>query len=326
MLLDSHGRRHNYLRLAITDRCNLRCHYCMPECGIDFVGRKDLLSYEEMLHLIQLFSELGVNKLRLTGGEPFARKGFMEFTEAIHQQGAISDWHLTTNGTHTLPHISALINAGCKSVNISLDTLNAARFVAITKFDYLEAVLESIDAFLLHNIPVKLNMVVMNGINSDEIIDMAKLAEKKHLTVRFLEEMPFNGSDETRETLNHLDIERELFKHLDISNKEPFKFASTSQDYTVKNWKGKLGIIASYTRTFCGSCNRLRVTPTGQMKTCLYSNNHLDLRKMLRDESSDVKIKEAIKFAVSGKARDGKEAEQRRMGEGITESMATIGG
>lgn len=325
-LIDSHGRKIDYVRLAVTDRCNLRCTYCMPQEGIEFVPRNNLLSYEEMIRLLKILKSLEVTKLRITGGEPLVRKGLIEFLQEIRDQRVMPNFHLTTNATLTLPYVDKLINAGLKSVNISLDTLDKERFYAITKRDQLEQVLASINAFYQRDVEIKINMVVTKGMNENDIVPMAEMAKNRNISVRFLEEMPFNGTDETKQHFTtHHDILSALENSLPPLTKIPFKHGSTSQNYHVQGWKGDVGIIASYTRTFCGSCNRIRVTPIGKLKTCLYGKNDLDLRDLLRNGSSDLEIKQAIVSAVAKKPVDGIVAESNRFSH-ISESMATIGG
>lgn len=325
-LIDSHGRRLDYVRLAVIDRCNLRCHYCMPVHGIDFVKRSDLLSYEEMLRLLKVFKNLGVTKLRITGGEPLLRKDLLSFLDEVTSQEIFDGYHLTTNATLTEPYIDNLINSGLKSVNISLDTLDRQRFKEITNRDNFDSVMVSLQKFLDRDVKVKLNMVVMKHVNEEDIIPMAELARHSNVSVRFLEEMPFDGKDEVKPSFfTHHDILKTLEKHVGTLNKLPYKSGETSTNYKVEGWKGELGVIASYSRTFCGTCNRLRVTPTGKLKTCLYSRNDLDIRQMLRDGSSDDEISEAIQLAVARKHANGVEAERDR-DHHINESMASIGG
>lgn len=325
-LIDSHGRRLDYVRLAVIDRCNLRCHYCMPVHGIDFVKRSDLLSYEEMLRLLKIFKNLGVTKLRITGGEPLLRKDLLSFLDEVTSQEIFDGYHLTTNATLTEPYVDNLIKSGLKSVNISLDTLDRQRFKEITNRDNFDSVMVSLQKFLDRDVKVKLNMVVMKHVNEEDIIPMADLARHSNVSVRFLEEMPFDGKDEVKPSFfTHHDILKTLENHIGTLNKLPYKSGETSTNYKVEGWKGELGVIASYSRTFCGTCNRLRVTPTGKLKTCLYSKNDLDIRQMLRDGSSDDEISEAIQLAVARKHANGVEAERDR-DHHINESMASIGG
>jgi len=326
-LIDQYGRKLNYARIAITDRCNLRCFYCMPDCGIDFVQRSDLLSYEEMERIIAILAGHGVGKIRVTGGEPLLRKGSIEFMDRIRKIKGVQNLHLTTNATLTHRHLDELLALELSSVNISLDTLNEARFLGITKRDGLDNVLKSIDNFLTHGIRLKINMVVMPGINDMDILPMAEMAKEKAVEVRFIEEMPFNGkSHEHKMVWDYKRLKDLLIENYPELKPEAMEHGSTAKLYKGKDWKGDLGIIAAFSRTFCGSCNRLRITPVGMLKTCLYDDGVLDLRALLRDGSSDTKIAEAVKLAVTSKPKNGFEAEANRSAASPSESMATIGG
>ncbi|MEL7250707.1 MAG: radical SAM protein, partial [Bacteroidota bacterium] len=192
-LFDNHGRHINYLRLAVTDRCNLRCFYCMPEEGIDYVARKQLLSYEEMVRIVSVLVPLGISKIRLTGGEPFLRRDFMDFLRNISRLEGLEQINLTTNGTLTEQHIPELKAMGIHSVNLSIDTLDRQRFYDITRRDSLPQVWSTFEALLDAGIPTKLNAVVMDGRNIEDILPMVELTERYPVSVRFIEEMPFNG-------------------------------------------------------------------------------------------------------------------------------------
>ena len=329
MLYDNHGRKINYLRLAVTDRCNLRCFYCMPEKGIDFVARKDLLSYEEMERIVKVFAGLGINKLRLTGGEPFVRKGLMDFLWRLSDIEGLTDLHLTTNGTLTAKLVPELKALGITSVNLSIDSLDAERFKEITRRDSYEQVMETFHQLLAHGIHTKLNMVVMHGKNVEDIIPFIELTKDREISVRFLEEMPFNGTGKKDgvQFWNQADILNHINGHYSNLTKLVDPPHSTSQNYQVPGYKGSLGIIASYSRLFCGSCNRIRITPTGTLKTCLYDNGVFNIKNMLRAGATDDDLCNTLKEALSNRAKDGFEAEGRRpFNNDISESMATIGG
>ncbi len=329
MLYDNHGRVINYLRLAVTDRCNLRCFYCMPENGIKYVEKSALLSYEEMVRLIQILAKEGIKKIRITGGEPFVRKGMMDFLTIICKIPGIKEVHLTTNGTLTAPLVPELKKIGIKSVNLSIDSLDQERFFEITRRDVLPAVMDTFDALLKHEIPTKINAVVMNGKNTDDIIPMINLTKDHPVGVRFIEEMPFNGSgaDHGLSLWNHkkiLDKIKTVYPNLE---KIPDPAFSTSANYKIPGHPGSVGIIAAYSRTFCGTCNRIRLTPTGLLKTCLYDNGIFNVRDFLRAGASDKEISALFLNALSHRAKDGFEAEKnRRGGQSVSESMATIGG
>lgn len=324
MLQDSFGREINYLRLAVTDRCNLRCFYCMPECGIDFVKQNMLLSYEEMLRLTKVGISMGINKIRITGGEPFVRKNLMPFLGNLSDIQGLNSINITTNGTLTRPHIPELKRLGV-AVNLSWDTLDRETFHRITRRDELSLVNECFEDLMTHQVPTKINMVVMDGENDDDIVSMAELAKHNKVEVRFLEEMPFNGSGvAVTSKWNHKRILEHLTDHFGSLQKTQSEAGQTADVYTLPGWKGSLGIIASHTRTFCGTCNRLRITPQGQIRTCLYSAKNHNLRDVMRAGASDSEIVDFISSAVVSKAKNGHDAEQES--SSVTDSMATIGG
>lgn len=327
-LIDNHGRPIHYLRLAVTDRCNLRCFYCMPAEGIDYVPKGDLMSYEEMQRLVQLGMEMGINKVRITGGEPFVRKEMIEFMETLGAMDGLS-LHLTTNGTLTHQYISRLKKLGIQSVNLSLDTLDRERFLQITRRDELPGVLETLSALLEQDIKVKVNAVVMKDQNIEDLVPLALLGENEPVEVRFIEEMPFNGEGAHYPVLewNHLKILDHLSNHFPNLQKVPDGPNATSKKYQVKGFKGTVGIIAAFSRTFCGTCDRLRVTPVGQLKTCLYDNGVFNVKDIMRAGASDEQVKAAVADAVQHRAKNGFEAENnRKFHQPVKESMSTIGG
>lgn len=327
MLTDNHGRPVNYLRLAVTDRCNLRCFYCMPEEGIDWLERKELMSWEEMLRLCQLAVKTGIEKIRLTGGEPFARKGFMDFLTELAAVSGLKEITLTTNGVRTASYIPKLKELGIKSVNLSMDTIDRNRFFSITRRDELPAVLNTLHELLCYDIQVKINAVVMDGRNTEDIIPLAELTKDLPISVRFIEEMPFNGHD----VYNGLSwdfvriLEQLKSQFPDIKKIQDERY-STSYNYRVPGHKGTVGIIAAYTRSFCGTCNRIRVTPQGALKTCLYGGSVLNVKDLMREGLPDEAIQSALINSIQQRAKDGHEAEAQRTKQGIRESMATIGG
>ncbi len=329
MLKDNHGRTVNYLRLAVTDRCNLRCFYCMPEVGLNWLDRKELMTYEEMMHICSLLVNMGIEKIRITGGEPFVRKDIMQFLTALSKLEKLKQLTLTTNGILTAPHVAELKTIGIKSVNLSLDTLDRNRFFAITRRDELPDVLKTLDALLSHNIETKLNAVVMDGKNTEDIIPLVDLAKNLPVSVRFIEEMPFNGEADHNPSL--------LWDHIHILNTIKEKYAdikkipdppySTSYNYHVPGHKGSIGIIAAYTRSFCGTCNRIRITPIGELKTCLYDDGVMNFKNLVRQGLDDNELRTALLKALDHRAKDGWEAEQLRKEKNpVHESMATIGG
>ena len=328
LLYDNHGRIINYLRLAVTDRCNLRCAYCMPEAGLQWLSRDELMTYEEMLRLCSLLVAMGIGKIRITGGEPFVRKGMMGFLAALARIPGLGQLTLTTNGVRTAPLVPELKKIGIHSVNLSLDTLDRNRFFSITCRDELPQVMATLEQLLQHDIKVRINAVVMEDKNIADIVPLAQLAHDLPVQVRFIEEMPFNGQGEHKALRwDHVRIRerlQEAFPSLRKLEDEPF---ATSANYQVAGHRGQLGIIAAYTRSFCGTCNRLRITPQGDLKTCLYGGRVLNLRDLARSGAGDGDLQAALMQALSHRAKNGWEAEHDSRGkEQIFTSMAAIGG
>ena len=328
-IIDNHGRPITYVRLAVTDRCNLRCFYCMPEEGIDYLPRQQLLTYEEMERLLRVLAARGVSKVRITGGEPFLRRDLMPFLHRVKAIPGIEEIHITTNGVLTLPHVPELKQLGIKSINLSLDTLDRERFFRITRRDELDAVMATFHALLQHDIPVKINAVVMEGQNTEDIVPLARLAAQYPVSVRFIEEMPFNGVGNNHPSLTWnyrriLDELKTAFPELHQGYKELY---ATAENFVIPGHAGSLGIIAAYSRTFCGTCNRIRVTAQGGLKTCLYGNDVLNTRDMLRNGASDETLAEALLEVFGRRAKDGYEAEANShlIMPGFA-SMSTIGG
>lgn len=328
-LKDNHGRIIKYLRLSVTDRCNLRCFYCMPHEGIEYLPKSHLLSYEEMLRLAKIFAYLGIDKIRITGGEPFARKDLIGFLKKLSNINGLEHISITTNGILIKPYLAELKNLGIDQINLSLDALSRELFHKITRRDEYLKVMDTFHEMLRLNFKIKINAVVMDGINDHQIVDLAKLAQKYPVSVRFIEEMPFNGrlnpqpeirwtSTKILETLKG--TFPEIRKVISPAN-------STSVNYTIDQAQGNVGIIAAFTRSFCGSCDRIRVTSTGEMRTCLYGKNELNLKSLLRDGASDKLIESEIIRTVQKRAKDGFEAEALRdKNNPVGESMSIIGG
>lgn len=329
MLIDNHGRKINYLRLAVTDRCNLRCFYCMPEEGLNWLSRSELLTYEEMLSVCSLLVKLGIEKIRITGGEPFVRKDIMQFLTALSKLPGLNELTITTNGVLTAPFIPELKKIGVKSINLSLDTLDANRFFTITKRDEFANVMETFEQLLKHDIEVKINAVVMDGKNTQDITPLVELAKDLPVSVRFIEEMPFNGDGHIYTGLqwDYVRILEEIKQKYPDINKLTDSPYSTSYNYQIPGHKGNVGVIAAYSRTFCGTCNRIRITPEGELKTCLYDAGVLNIKDLIRNGASDNDLEKALLNVFSHRSKDGWEAEKNR-GNHIPahESMATIGG
>lgn len=285
MLIDSHGRKVSYLRLSITDRCNLRCLYCRPESDWVFLPHENILTYEEMLELVDVAIHVGVEKVRLTGGEPFARKGFVPFVAKLHARYPDLDLRITTNGTMLEGRIAEIQEAGINCLNISLDTLVREKFRQITGIDAYERVRAGIDACLRAGLRVKVNVVALKGINDDELPDFVDFARAHALDVRFIEFMPIGyqsrwsrdnywSSDEivaAVEKLVPLDEVREASRN-----------SGPARMYRIAGGHGRIGVISAVSHHFCETCNRFRVTSDGKLRTCLFSDTEYDVWSILR--------------------------------------------
>ncbi|AZA84345.1 GTP 3',8-cyclase MoaA [Chryseobacterium lactis] len=328
MLTDKFGRNINYLRLAIVDRCNLRCTYCMPEKGLSWIKQKDLMTDEEMLRICSVFTEMGVNKIRITGGEPFVRKNSIELIQNISQLDGLTDLSITTNGLLTEQYIPQLKKYGIKSVNLSLDTLDKERFLRITRRNSFDKVMKTLYSLLQNDIKVKINTVVMEGENMEDIIPLVMLAKDLPVDVRFIEEMPFNGGDtDISLKWNFTQIYSYIKECFPEIQKVDDPKSSTSYNYKIPGFTGDVGIIAAYTRSFCGDCNRVRITPSGILRTCLYEGSGVNLKDEIRAGKTDEELKNIIINSIHNKSKDGWEAQKLSLTESqIHQSMATIGG
>lgn len=322
MLKDSHGRTINYLRLAVTDRCNLRCQYCMPEQGLNWASSSQLLSLDEMMKLLRIASSLGIHKLRYTGGEPFLRKDFPQLMKMVHEEKLFSSVSITTNGVLTAPFLEDIIDCNIEQVNLSLDTLDRERFNQITRRDHFDQVMHTLHLLEQSAVKVKINAVIMDGVNDQDIFPLAAYTRDHAVDVRFIEEMPFNGHGHFHGIRwNYKAIIDEVKNHFPSLEKIKDAANSTSLNYSIEGHRGHVGVIPAYTRSFCGSCNRLRVTAKGTLKTCLYSADGYSLKEALANESDEV-IAEIIQHQISHKAIDGIAASSQT----ISTSMAEIGG
>lgn len=326
-LRDKFGRKITYLRLAVTDRCNLRCQYCMPAQGIDIVDRTELLSYKEMYRITRVLSELGVNKVRLTGGEPFVRKDFVNFLESLSFNDKLKEINITTNGALISNHIDKLEAYKISSINLSIDSLQKEKFEKITRRDVFDSVYDTFEKLEKSNLNLKLNVVVQSGVNTDEIIDFIELTKNKDIAVRFIEEMPFNGKGQRdisevwnfKKILNHI---KNQYAEIDpILSKK----SSTSINYRIPGYKGTFGIIPAFTRTICNDCDRIRITATGLFKNCLFDGGVFNVRDFIRNGASDDELKNLFITTVHHKPENGFVAEAAR-GNAVSESMSTIGG
>ncbi|WNW01106.1 GTP 3',8-cyclase MoaA [Tenacibaculum sp. HL-MS23] len=327
-LIDNFGRQISYVRLAVTDRCNLRCQYCMPAHGIDIVPRKELLTYKEMYRLIRVLTELGVNKVRLTGGEPFARKDFMSFLDMLSYNDLLDEINITTNGALVANHIQTLEKLEkIKNINLSIDSLDTHKFAKITRRDVFPEVYKTFELLENSSLNLKLNVVVQSGFNTDEINDFVALTKDKNIAVRFIEEMPFNGKGqrEMKESWNYNKIIEEIKSEYTVAPIVSEK-SSTSRNFSIENHQGTVGIIPAFTRTICNDCNRIRITSTGTFKNCLFDDGVFNLRDFIRNGASNDDLKELFLSLIKEKPENGFIAEANRKKGIVTESMSTIGG
>ena len=325
MLTDQHNRTSTYLRLAVTDRCNLRCRYCMPAAGIDFAPREELLSFEEILRLADVLAPLGVTKVRLTGGEPLVRRGLPELVRELGLR--FPTLAMTTNGVLLPPVLDELIGYGLRHYNLSLDTLRADRFRQITRRDDYAATRRALAALLDRDVTVRINTVVMRGVNDDELADFVALTERARLDVRFIEAMPFNDSDGNRTVHTTYDDilarVRQDYPGLTAAAGDAHGSAVT---FRVPGHRGTVGIIPAYSRSLCGQCNRLRLTPRGTLLNCLYSTRGLELLPLLRAGIPADELRPLLIDFVRGKHRTGHDTQRLEQRGDVFASMTSIGG
>ena len=283
LLQDSHGRNHNYLRISITEHCNLRCTYCMPEDGISLTPKSHLMTADEIISIAQTFVNLGVNKIRLTGGEPLVRK---DATAIILRLGKLGvNLTITTNGILVPNFIETFKKAGIQTINISLDSLDKEKFNQITRRSYFETVFENIDLLLREGFQVKLNVVLIKDFNDNEIIDFIKLTQNKNIQIRFIEFMPFSGNQWDKSKLvSYAEILEIIQTEYPLSKIERLVDApnDTAKNFKIENYLGRFAIISSVTNPFCSNCNRIRLTADGKLKNCLFSNSETALLEVLR--------------------------------------------
>ena len=305
-LLDSFGRVARKLRISLTDRCNMRCRYCMPQGNVKWFKDKDILTYDEIIRLVAILTDLGIEKIRLTGGEPLLRPALEDLVASLRSIKAIKSISMTTNGLLLADKVKQLKEAGLDSVNISLDSFEPTRFKAITGIDGLEKVLESIEAARNIGLKLKINTVIIRGWNEDEIVNFAKFARTNEYTVRFIEFMPLDGDGIWQKDLvfsknemmnviiNNIGDIVPLSAINDSNNSTNNLCADPASNYCFADGKGIIGFIPSITEPFCGSCDRIRLTSDGNLLTCLFEKPGYDPRSMLRAGRSDHEIKKQL--------------------------------
>lgn len=304
-LLDTFGRLHNNLRISVTDRCNIRCFYCMPEEGVKFMPREEILSFEEIERFVRVAAGLGVNKIRLTGGEPLVRKDLPRLIEKLARIPGIADLALTTNAVLLKDHAASLYASGLRRLNVHLDTLDRERFKQITRRDELGRVLEGLEtAKSLGFGPIKINVVAMKNLVEPDLVPLAQFGRERGYEIRFIEFMPLDSQslwDRSKVLLADDIIEmlsREIAPLIEIPDRDSRAPAS---EYRFADGVGRIGFIASVSRPFCLNCNRLRLTSDGKLRYCLFAMDETDLKPLLRDGSPDEAIVQAIRGNVTKK-------------------------
>ena len=325
-ITDHFGRSFNYVRIAVNEYCNLRCIYCMPEEGVPFQKKDSLLFKDEIFTIIKLMEEMGILKIRFTGGEPLIRKDIIDLIQFVDQKTDIPAIHLTTNGVLLPDYIDRLVDSGLNGINISLDTLNNEKFKKITRREGLDKVLEGLHLAINSEIKsIKVNIVAMKDFNDDEILDFVELTRDNDITVRFIELMPFDSHQiwktgkfyKAEKIVNQL---KSSFNQLDLVNGS----STEHHIFKIKNYKGKVAVIPSYTRSLCGGWNRIRITADGKLLNCLYSQKETNIRDAIRSGMPENRIKNLIRGAMQKKLKDGWTAQNE--GKDQRESMTQIGG
>lgn len=303
-LSDKYGRTVTSLRISVTDRCNFRCRYCMPEAGMMWLDKGAILSYEEIHRLVRIFAQLGVSKIRLTGGEPLMRKELHLLVEKINRVKGIQDIALTTNGYFLSEQALNLAKAGLSRINVSLDSLDPNTFSQMVRRDYFQKVWEGLG--VVENLPIrpiKVNVVLIRGINDNEVESFARLARTKPFIIRFIEFMPIGADDGWM--IEKVVLTHEIVERINAMGPRllPVEYhgAQPADRYKFEDGLGEIGFISSVSEPFCSHCNRVRITSDGKLRTCLFSLRETDLKSLLRNGATDESVKNVIVKAVSNK-------------------------
>jgi cyclic pyranopterin phosphate synthase len=330
-MVDKYNRNINYLRVSITDRCNLRCIYCMPAEGITCMRHEEILDYEEILRIIRISTELGIRKVRITGGEPLVRRGIVDFIASLCTMKELDDISMTTNGILLADFAQDLYSAGMRRINISLDSLNAEKYARITRLGDINAVLKGIQvAREVGFSPIKINIVAIKGYNDDEILDFARLTLETPYHIRFIELMPIgeagNSIDDRFLSNDFIKDRIETLGKLEHIKKSGNGTDGPADVYRLHGGKGEIGFISAISHKFCSACNRLRLTSDGQLRTCLLSDEETDLKGLLRSGCSDAVLKETIMEAIARKPRQHKIIFKDSYRKKCVKEMSAIGG
>ena len=327
-LRDSWGREIKSVRVSVTDKCNFRCTYCMPAEGLEWLGRKEILSFEEITRLVGVLARLGVDEIRLTGGEPLVRRDLPALVGMLARTVGVRDLSLTTNGVLLDRLAGPLVEAGLHRLNVSLDSLNHVRFAEITRRDALDAVLRGLDEAERYPElrPIKVNCVAVKGFTETEVPALAELARRKPYVVRFIEFMPLDADEAWREddVLTGAEIRALIEAEHGPLVELPAKASSTARRFRFADGAGELGFVNPVSEPFCSSCDRIRITADGQLRTCLFSRREWDLKTPLREGADDEELIRLLRFAVRHK-----ELKHRINDPGFvraSRSMSQIGG
>jgi cyclic pyranopterin phosphate synthase len=291
-LIDRCNRHLNYLRISITDRCNLQCRYCVPQGLIAKLSQSEILTYEEILRVVRIATRLGISKARVTGGEPLVRKGVYHFLAELVATDGLKDVSLTTNGVLLKNNLEKIRAAGISRINVSLDTLNPTKYREITGYDEFYRVWQGIEkAHKMGFYPIKLNIVALNGVNDDELVEMARLSFRYPFHVRFIEYMPMGQSDfNAGALLLAPEIKDRISAMGNLMPVEGAEHDGPAQRYKLEDAKGEVGFIPALSQHFCNSCNRLRLTASGQLRPCLLSDYQENLKELIRRGCSDQEL------------------------------------
>ncbi len=303
-LIDSYNRHINYLRISVTDRCNLRCIYCMPSGGVDLLNHAEILTFEEIIRISRVAAETGISKIRITGGEPLVRKGISELITSLGNIPNIKELSMTTNGILLHKHAASLKKAGLERINISLDTLKPAKYKEITRIGDINEFLSGLKkAQEVGFYPIKINVVVMRGVNDDEITTFAKLTIAKPFHVRFIEFMPIDVNSSWKKTcfISNKDIKKRIEGFGTLHPVAQTSKAGPAEMFQLDGARGKIGFISALSNHFCSSCNRLRLTADGKLRTCLFSDNEIDLKTPIRQGIDDRGLADIITHAILSK-------------------------
>jgi len=327
-LRDSWDREIKSVRISVTDKCNFRCTYCMPAEGLQWLGRDEILTFEEITRLVSVLAGLGVDEVRLTGGEPLVRRDLPALVEMLARVEGVRDLSLTTNGVLLDRLAAPLVEAGLRRLNVSLDTLNHVRFAEITRRDALDAVLRGLEEAERHPElrPIKVNCVAVKGFTETEVPALAELARRKPYVVRFIEFMPLDADEAWREddVLTGAEIRAIIEDRYGPLEALPAKASSTARRFRFADGVGELGFVNPVSEPFCSSCDRIRLTADGQLRTCLFSRREWDLKTPLRNGASDDELVQLLRYAVRHK-----ELKHRINDPGFaraSRSMSQIGG